>query len=149
MGQDSNYIALYLVPYYALVLGKTLQLHGGGHSVRSFIHIEDVADATYRVAMEGVPGETYHISTQEIVSIRGLVEQICELTGVAFTDLVEVTEERLGKDQAYLLDSEKIRSELGWQDEIGLSEGLRKTLDWVDRNLETLRKLPWDYVHNP
>ena len=99
--------------------------------MRSFIHIEDVADATYRVAVEGVPGETYHISTQEIVSIRGLVEQICELTGVAFTDLVEVTEERLGKDQAYLLDSEKIRSELGWQDEIGLSEGLRKTLDWV------------------
>lgn len=130
-------------------LGKTLQLHGGGHSVRSFIHIEDVADATYRVAVEGVPGETYHISTQEIVSIRGLVGQICELTGVAFTDLVEVTEERLGKDQAYLLDSEKIRSELGWQDEIGLSEGLCKTLDWVDRNLETLRKLPWDYVHKP
>ena len=62
---------------------------------------------------------------------------------------MEVTEERLGKDQAYLLDSEKIRSELGWQDEIGLSEGLCKTLDWVDRNLETLRKLPWDYVHKP
>jgi len=130
-------------------LGKTLQLHGGGHSVRSFIHIEDVADATYRVAMQGVPGETYHISTQEIVSIRGLVEQICELTGVAFADLVEVTEERLGKDQAYLLDSEKIRGELAWQDEIGLSEGLARTLDWVDKNLETLQKLPWDYIHKP
>jgi len=130
-------------------LGKTLQLHGGGHSVRSFIHIEDVADATHRVAVEGVPGETYHISTQEIVSIRELVTQICELVGVDFKDLVEVTEERLGKDQAYLLDSKKVRSELGWQDQVSLSAGLAATLDWVDGNLSVLQNLPLDYIHKP
>ncbi|MGC8453071.1 MAG: GDP-mannose 4,6-dehydratase [Cylindrospermopsis raciborskii] len=130
-------------------LGKVLQLHGGGHSVRSFIHIEDVADATYRVAIGGVPGETYHISTQEIVSIRELVSQICELVGVDFKNLVEVTEERLGKDQAYLLDSKKVRSELGWQDQVSLSAGLAATLDWVDGNLSVLQNLPLDYIHKP
>ena len=31
-----------------LKLGETLELHGGGKSVRSFIHIRDVADATMR-----------------------------------------------------------------------------------------------------
>lgn len=128
-------------------LGKKLSLHGGGHSVRSFIHIEDVADATYQIAIDGSLGETYHISTNQKVSIRSLVEQICELTGVAFADLVEVTEDRLGKDQAYLLDSQRIRTELGWQDRFPLVDGLTETLEWVDTNLETLRTLPIDYIH--
>jgi dTDP-glucose 4,6-dehydratase len=130
-------------------LGKTLALHGGGHSIRSFIHIEDVADATYRVALGGRPGEAYHISTNQTVSIRELVEQIAELTGVAFEDLAVVAEERLGKDQAYLLDSQKIRQELGWQDQISLAEGLGATLAWVDDHLSTLETLPADYIHKP
>jgi dTDP-glucose 4,6-dehydratase len=71
-------------------LGKTLPLHGGGQSIRSFIHIEDVADATYRVALQGTPGNAYHISGDQTVSIRGLVEQIADLTGVAFEDLARL-----------------------------------------------------------
>lgn len=130
-------------------LGKTLALHGGGHSIRSFIHIEDVADATYRVALGGNPGEAYHISTRQTVSIRRLVEQIASLTGVAFENLAQVAEERLGKDQAYLLDSQKIRRELGWEDRISLVEGLEATLAWVDNNLSTLETLPSEYIHKP
>lgn len=130
-------------------LGRKLQLHGGGHSIRSFIHIDDVADATYRVAMDGKLGDTYHLSTTETVSIRTLVEKICALMHIAFEDLAEVAEERLGKDQIYLLDSSKIRSELGWQDRITLEAGLQETLAWIDGNLETLKSLPADYIHRP
>jgi dTDP-glucose 4,6-dehydratase len=111
--------------------------------------MDDVSDATYRAAIQGIPGETYHISTREIVSIRDLVQKICALTGVAFEDLAQVAEERLGKDQAYLLDSSKIRSTLGWQDRIGLDQGLQETLGWIDSNLDTLKTLPQDYIHKP
>lgn len=130
-------------------LGKKMQLHGGGHSIRSFIHIDDVADATLRIALDGVAGDSYHISTYDTVSIRQLVEQVCDLTGVAFDDLAEVSAERLGKDQAYLLDSAKIRKELGWSHKIDLADGLKQTLDWVDTHLETLKTLPADYIHKP
>jgi dTDP-glucose 4,6-dehydratase len=130
-------------------LGKKLQLHGGGHSVRSFIHMDDVADATYRIAVNGVPGESYHISTPDTISIRGLVEKVCALTNTPFHELATVTEDRLGKDQAYLLDSGKIRNELHWSHQVTLEQGLHQTLEWVDRNLETLKKLPADYVHKP
>lgn len=130
-------------------LGKQMQLHGGGHSVRSFIHIDDVADATLRVALQGVPGESYHISTYETVTIRRLVEMVCEITGVAFNDLAVVSGDRLGKDQAYLLDSVNIRKNLGWRDRIGLEEGLQHTLQWIDTHLDTLKTLPADYIHKP
>jgi dTDP-glucose 4,6-dehydratase len=130
-------------------LGKKLQLHGGGHSVRSFIHIDDVADATLKIAINGSNGDTYHISTNDTISIRGLVDQICQITEIDFDDLVEETEDRLGKDQSYLLNSSKLRDELYWQDSISLEDGIKKTLTWVDDNLSCLKSLPMDYHHKP
>jgi dTDP-glucose 4,6-dehydratase len=130
-------------------MGQKLQLHGGGHSVRSFIHIDDVANATLNISLNGCNGDTYHISTNETVSIRNLVEKICKITDVKFNDLVEETEDRLGKDQSYLLDSSKLRDELTWSDKISLEAGIKKTLTWVDDNLSCLSSLPMDYQHKP
>ncbi len=128
------------------LLGNTLPLHGGGHSERSFIHIDDVSRATWLIAEQGQPGEIYHISTTNTVSIRHLVEQVSEQMGVPFEQLCEVTDDRPGKDQAYLLDSTKVR-DLGWQDEVTLSDGISRTIDWVKRNLDTLKTQPHDYIH--
>jgi len=128
-------------------LGKKMNLHGGGLSLRSFIHMNDVSSATLKIATKGIPGESYHISTNDKISIRGLVEKICDLTSTSFSDLVNVSDDRLGKDQAYLLDSNKLRNDFSWQDEIGLNEGLTDTLTWVDNNLDLLEKLPADYIH--
>ena len=128
-------------------LGKKMKLHGGGLSTRSFIHMDDVSAATFKIALDGIPGDSYHISTNETITIRGLVEKICELTNANFTELIEVSEDRLGKDQAYLLDSTKLREIFTWQDKITLEQGLTDTLLWVDTNLEILKSLPADYIH--
>jgi len=128
-------------------LGKKMRLEGGGKSIRSFIHMSDVSDATFRIALHGKIGETYHISTREYLSISTLVEKIATLTKVAFEDLAEVSGDRLGKDQAYLLESEKLRKELGWADSINLDSGLVDTLSWVDKNLQILQKQNFDYIH--
>ena len=130
-------------------LGKRLQLHGGGTSERSFIHVWDVADATYRIARNGRNGEAYHISTERIVSIRALVETICARMGVRFDDAVEIVGERLGKDAAYKLDSTRLRTELGWTDKVSLEDGIDGTIAWVDRHLDVLSQLPLSYIHKP
>ena len=72
-------------------LGKKINLHGGGNSKRSFIYIEDVCDAIYRIIQKGIIGETYHISTNKIISIKKLVETICLMTSTNFSDLVKIT----------------------------------------------------------
>lgn len=130
-------------------LGKKIQLHGGGYSERSFIHIRDVSDATERVMRDGVPGEAYHISTNRIISIRDLVRMTCDKMGVKFEDCVEEVGERLGKDAFYTLSSEKIRKQLGWQDHIALEQGIDETIAWIDRFLPDLKQLPFDYIHKP
>ena len=130
-------------------LGRKLQLHGGGVSERSFIDSRDVSDATWRVARDGLPGETYHISTDRRVTIRQLVEMICERLGARFEDSVEVVGERLGKDAAYRLDSAKIRRELGWADRISLEQGIEDTIAWVERYFDELKTQPQQYEHKP
>lgn len=130
-------------------LGRKIQLHGGGVSSRSFIHIRDVSDATLRIARSGRVGEVYHISTKQAITIRALVEMICARMGVAFDGHVEIVGERLGKDAAYLLDSEKLRAELGWQDTVSLEAGLDEVIKWVDGNLGTLSRQEFNYVHKP
>jgi dTDP-glucose 4,6-dehydratase len=132
-----------------ILLGRKLPLHGGGHSVRSFIHIRDVADGTLRVARKGENGEAYHFSTTRNISIRKLVEMICDLMGAKFEDVVEVVGDRPGKDEAYLLDSSKARTRLGWKDEVELEAGIQETIAWVRDNVDALKEQSLDYVHKP
>ena len=96
--------------------GETLNLEGGGNSIRSFIHVRDACEAIYVATIHGKNGESYHISGWTTPhSIRGMVESIgCKWSASA---------ERLAKDYAYKLDSTKIRK-LGWMDKINLTEGL-------------------------
>ena len=130
-----------------ILLGHKLQLHGGGVSTRSFIHMQDVSDATWKIMRLGQNGNTYHVSTNNVVSIRDLVERICIKLGVKFEDHVELVGERLGKDSAYHLDSTKIRTELDWQDRISLDQGLDECIAWVKDNLAVLKAQPLDYQH--
>lgn len=130
-------------------LGRKLSLHGGGHSVRSFIHIADVAAATLAIARNAPAGETYHLSTPRFVSIRELVEMVCRMMGADFSKVVEVSEDRPGKDAAYLLDSTKARQTLDWKDTVALEDGVHETIEWIDRHFDEIRHQPFDYIHKP
>ncbi|WP_413208124.1 GDP-mannose 4,6-dehydratase [Rhodospirillum sp. A1_3_36] len=133
----------------AAMTGQKLKLDGGGKSVRVFIHMTDVSDATYKVALHGTPGDCYHISGYELVSIRQLVETILQQLGASFEECVEIGPERPGKDTAYTLDSFKIRTELGWRDSISLENGIADCIAWAKRFEAELPNLPSQYVHKP
>ena len=130
-------------------LSRKLKLQGGGSSVRSFVHIRDVADGTLRVARQAVPPNVYHLSTNRYIAIRDLVAMICKKVGVAFEDMVETADDRPGKDHAYFLDSTKARETLGWSDGIDLESGIGDTIGWVAANFDVLRNQPLNYVHKP
>ena len=131
----------------AAIAGQKLKLDGGGKSVRVFIHMTDVSDATLKIALRGTLGESYHISGYELVSIRALVETILAKLGKSFEECVELGPERPGKDTAYTLDSFKLRTELGWQDKISLEEGIEDTIRWARNFSADLGKLPVRYEH--
>jgi dTDP-glucose 4,6-dehydratase len=131
----------------AAMTGQKLKLDGGGKSVRVFIHMTDVSAATLKIALDGRVGETYHISGYELVSIRTLVETVLARLNKRFEDCVEIGPDRPGKDSAYMLDSFKLRTELGWQDRISLAQGIDATVRWAERFSADLHRLPSKYEH--
>ena len=133
----------------AAMTGQKLRLDGGGKSVRVFIHMSDVSDATLRIARKGTPGDAYHISGYELVSIRTLVEIILKRLNKSFEHCVEIGPERPGKDTAYTLDSFKLRTELGWRDTFSLERGIDDVVAWAERFRADLPKLPIKYQHKP
>jgi dTDP-glucose 4,6-dehydratase len=130
-----------------ILLGRKLQLHGGGYSERSFIHIDDVSCATRLIGEQGDLGGVYHIATNRQVSIRQLVQLICEKLSVDFDNVVEETGDRKGKDAAYTLDSSKLRSQLKWQDKVSLELGIEETISWCEKYFPVLKNQPLDYIH--
>jgi dTDP-glucose 4,6-dehydratase len=129
--------------------GERMRLDGGGKSERVFIHMNDVADATLRIASAGTPGATYHISGYELVTVRRLVEMVLERMGKRLEDCADIGPERPGKDSAYMLDSFKLRSELGWRDTVSLEAGIEDCIAWARRFRDDLGRLPMRYEHKP
>ncbi len=126
---------------------KKIPLHGGGQAVKSYIHIRDVSRGELLAMEQGKVGEIYHLSPDQGVTVRSVVETIAKQLGMAFGEAVEVVEERLGQDKAYTIDSTKARRELGWKPCITLAEGIKQTIGWINGAYSEIEKQPLEYVH--
>ena len=126
---------------------RTLPLHGGGHSIRSFIHGMDVATGLLLALEQGEIGRTYHFSNDEFITIRDLVIKIAAITSVDFDKFIKITEDRPGKDAAYLMQSQRARTELGWNPRFDLRAGLQETHQWLVENANAIRTLNLEYEH--
>ena len=132
-----------------LQMGRKIELHGGGRAVKSYIHIRDVSRGELAVLERGRIGQIYHLSPDHGIAVRDVVSQLCTEMGHSFTDSVITVDERPGQDAAYVIDSTLARSELGWQPEVSLAEGLKEVINWIQSNLTEIRHLPLSYQHKP
>jgi dTDP-glucose 4,6-dehydratase len=128
-------------------LGKIIQLHGGGVAVKSYIHIRDVSRGELAILEKGKIGEIYHLSPDRAYEVRKIVQTICEKMGVSFEEATETVAERLGQDAAYVIDSTKARTELGWSCQVSLDEGIAGVIDWVNQYWDEILPQPLGYVH--
>lgn len=128
--------------------GIKMPLQGGGKAVKSYIHIRDVCDATLRIARNGRSGEVYHISPDgEGISIYDLIKIICEKMGRKIENCVEIVGDRLGQDAKYVINSDKVRKELGWRQKVELNEGINEVIAWVNEYYDELSKMSMIYIH--
>lgn len=113
--------------------GETLEIYGDGTQTRDFIFIEDLIRAVKLAAtIEGVGGETFQIATSAETSVQELVDKLLPVFASAGIKDVEVrqTSPRRGDVQRNYSDTSKAKKLLGWQAEVNLEEGLRRTVEW-------------------
>lgn len=127
--------------------GIKLPLHGGGKAVRSFIHIDDVSKQTLNILQNAKSGEIYHLSDDKTISIYELVSMICDELGVDMDKYVDITEDRVGQDSVYMMNSDKYSDEFGFNEKIKLRDGIKEVVGWIDKNYEALIQYPDYYIH--
>jgi len=126
---------------------KTIELHGGGKAIKSFIHIRDVSKGELLAMEKGNPGQIYHLSPERGISVRNVVELICKKMNVDFEKSTIIVEERLGQDNAYVIDSTKARNELNWQQQVSMEEGINGVIAWITKNFSDIELQPLGYIH--
>ena len=126
--------------------GRKLPLQGGGRAEKSYIHARDLARAIHMVAEKAPLGTIYNVGPLKPTSIRTLVEIIAKVMGLPFEQVCQVTEDRLGQDSRYWLDSSAIKHDLGWEPKISLEEGIKDMVEWGRTYLDQLRDWPMDYT---
>jgi len=127
---------------------KKIELHGGGRAIKTWVHIRDVVDGINQAIKVGEPGEIYHFSDTNSMSIDSLVHTICELMHYDFGERTVAVSERMGQDAQYLLDYEKAKKKLHWLPKIKFLDGLKETIRWVEDNWKEIEFQPLEYIHH-
>lgn len=126
--------------------GRKLPLQGGGRAEKSYIHARDLARAILLVSEKAPLGAIYNAGPKDPTSIRRVVELTAQALGMPFEQLCEMTEDRLGQDSRYWLDSSAIKKDVGWEPQISWEEGLEEMVGWGRKYIDQLRDWPTDYV---
>ncbi|HXZ62136.1 MAG TPA: dTDP-glucose 4,6-dehydratase [Acidimicrobiales bacterium] len=120
-----------LIPHFcALALDdQPLTLYASTENRREWLHVRDHCSAIEAVLDRGRVGETYHVGSGVEASIMEVADRILAALGKP-DSLKTIVPDRPGHDRRYVLDSSKLRRELGWAPSIEWEQGLADTVTW-------------------
>jgi UDP-glucose 4-epimerase len=115
------------------VEGEALEIYGEGTQTRDFIFVDDLIRAVLLSAtVEDVGGEVFQIATSAETTVQELTDRLLPALAAEGIENIEVrkTAARRGEVRRNYADTSKAQRMLGWKAEVGLDEGLRRTVEW-------------------
>lgn len=121
-----------------LLEGQTLNIFGDGLQVRDFNYVDDVVEAMLMVAAHDVAdGQIYNLGGDEPINLINLARLMIEVNGGGEFAFKPFPDDRKRIDIGdFYGDYRKIRSKLGWRPQVGLREGLTRTMDYFRAHRE-------------
>lgn len=114
----------------ALMTGQQPVIYGDGEQTRDFTFIENVTDANIKAAQASTGfGQTANVANGECISLNELLELMKRVTG---NDSVQAKYEleRKGDVKHSQADNTRAREWFGYENRVGLEEGIKRTIDW-------------------
>ena len=106
---------------------------GTGEEERDLLYISDIVDfVDLALSQDQEAYQLYNVGYGSTVSIKQLVQKIVDCSGKQL-----VIEHDLSKPTiktALCLDCSKAKHDLGWVPQVTLEHGIRKTMDWYQKN---------------
>ncbi|MGV8121169.1 MAG: dTDP-glucose 4,6-dehydratase [Candidatus Xenobiia bacterium LiM19] len=108
---------------------RKIPVYGRGENIRTWLYVDDCADAIFTIFEKGRGGECYNIGSDEEITNKEVLASILSLLGVGH-EFMEYVADRPGHDFRYALDTKKIEKELGWKASIPFRDGIERTVTW-------------------
>ena len=114
----------------------TIEMWGDGKQTRSFLYIDECLEAVRRLMMSQDFHGPVNIGSEEMVSINELASLCMEIAGKSLT--IEHIPGPLGV-RGRNSDNALIRKSLGWAPGAPLSQGMRRTYEWIAKQVDEAR----------
>jgi UDP-glucose 4-epimerase len=111
-----------------LLAGERPTVFGTGEQTRDYVYVGDIVAANLAAA-ESDAGGGFNIGTGTETSVLDIVELFKTLGGGDAFD-PEMAPPRLGELERSWIDVSRAREVLGWSAQVGLEDGMRRTLEW-------------------
>jgi UDP-glucuronate decarboxylase len=135
-----------VIPDFAreILAGRDIVMYSDGKPTRTFCYSADAICGYYKVLVNGRAGEPYNIGTERPeISMHDMAQKLIDTAGALFGYRGQLVH-KPNAEADYLVDNpnrrcpnlEKSRSELGYDPQVTLDEGLRRSLIWYHHNRE-------------
>jgi nucleoside-diphosphate-sugar epimerase len=117
---------------------RDISMLSPGDAVRTFLYLEDAVAGLLAVLTEGLSGETYNVGSELPVTILEFANSVAQVSGVEVTratDLDIAKRAYVSSPIASIIPSTKKLRDLGWSQEVALTEGIARSIDWLRRQL--------------
>lgn len=109
-----------------------IELWGDGEQTRSFCYIDDCVTGIYKLMRSDYPWPL-NLGQDRMVTINGLADMIAEIAGIRIVKKhVPGPQGVRGRNS----DNTRLRQVLDWSPEISLEEGLSRTYEWVEAQVQ-------------
>jgi len=112
--------------------GGSIDVWGDGRQTRTYCYVDDCVEGIFRLTQSDHPEPT-NLGSDRLVSIDDLARMICDAAGKRLALRHDLTGPVGVRGRG--ADLTRARTLLGWKPRVSLEEGLRRTYDWVAREL--------------
>lgn len=115
-----------------------IEIWGDGNQTRSFLYIDDCIEATRRMMQSDFSGPL-NIGSEEMVTINQLVELAARISGKSVQKRYKLDAPTgvRGRNS----DNRLIRKVLGWDYEVSLEQGVKRTYAWIASQISSAQEL--------
>jgi dTDP-glucose 4,6-dehydratase len=123
------------------ILGEMLPVYGTGTNTRDWIFVEDHCRALEIILLaDDLEHRVYNIGAGDEFDILQMAGFILKSLGLG-EERIQMVEDRPGHVLRHAVSTDRIRKSLGWSPEVGMQEGMDRTVRWYKDNEEWWKKI--------
>ena len=117
---------------------KPIQVYGNGLQRRDYNYVDDVVDALLLAATRPeARGKIYNLGAPNPLSLEDTAKLMCNLNEDASYEKIPFPEERKAIDVGdFVCDYQAFKSTFDWDPKVKFQEGISKSIDYFQKNLD-------------